>query len=109
MKHVRNVDSANILLFCSHQEPRWPEDHFDRDKRQAEWDFSKEFFCDVPGKILNTERENTEITPIQHRPGEDEEKQTALWHKSLSQNQTRINLRHRFDIFTATWYLSFRW
>ncbi|KAM8846716.1 LOW QUALITY PROTEIN: protein dispatched homolog 1 [Synchiropus picturatus] len=33
----------------SHQEPRWPEDHFDRDKRQAEWDFSKEFFCDVPG------------------------------------------------------------
>ncbi|XP_078130795.1 protein dispatched homolog 1 [Sander vitreus] len=33
----------------NHQEPRWPEDHFDRDKRQAEWDFSKEFFCDVPG------------------------------------------------------------
>ncbi|XP_056284267.1 protein dispatched homolog 1 isoform X2 [Pseudoliparis swirei] len=32
-----------------HQEPRWPDDHFDRDKRQAEWDFSKEFFCDVPG------------------------------------------------------------
>ncbi|XP_041831186.1 protein dispatched homolog 1 [Melanotaenia boesemani] len=33
----------------NHQEPRWPEDHFDREKRQAEWDFSKEFFCDVPG------------------------------------------------------------
>ncbi|KAM9354606.1 protein dispatched homolog 1 isoform 1-T2 [Pholidichthys leucotaenia] len=33
----------------SHQEPRWPEDSLDRDKRQAEWDFSKEFFCDVPG------------------------------------------------------------
>lgn len=33
----------------NHQEPRWPEDHFDRDKRQAEWDFSKDFFCDVPG------------------------------------------------------------
>ncbi|KAJ4929490.1 hypothetical protein JOQ06_005097 [Pogonophryne albipinna] len=33
----------------NHQEPRWPEEHFDRDKRQAEWDFSKEFFCDVPG------------------------------------------------------------
>uniref|UniRef100_A0A3P9DF92 Protein dispatched homolog 1 n=1 Tax=Maylandia zebra TaxID=106582 RepID=A0A3P9DF92_9CICH len=32
-----------------HQEPRRPKDHFDRDKRQAEWDFSKEFFCDVPG------------------------------------------------------------
>ncbi|XP_060908600.1 protein dispatched homolog 1 isoform X2 [Labrus mixtus] len=33
----------------NHQEPRWPEEHFDRDKRQAEWDFSKDFFCDVPG------------------------------------------------------------
>lgn len=34
----------------SHQEDRWAEDHFDRDKRQAEWDFSKDsFFCDVPG------------------------------------------------------------
>ncbi|KAM3603534.1 uncharacterized protein V6R79_024202 [Siganus canaliculatus] len=34
----------------NHQEPRWPEDHFDRDKRDAEWDFSKDFFCDVPGE-----------------------------------------------------------
>lgn len=33
----------------SHQEPRWSEDRFDRDKRQAEWDFSKDYFCDVPG------------------------------------------------------------
>ncbi|XP_038124937.1 protein dispatched homolog 1 [Cyprinodon tularosa] len=33
----------------SHQEPRWPEDHFERDKREVEWDFSKEFFCDIPG------------------------------------------------------------
>uniref|UniRef100_A0A8B9HP08 Protein dispatched homolog 1 n=1 Tax=Astyanax mexicanus TaxID=7994 RepID=A0A8B9HP08_ASTMX len=34
----------------SHQEDRWSEDHNERDKRQAEWDFSKDsFFCDVPG------------------------------------------------------------
>lgn len=34
----------------SHQEDRWSEDHSERDKRQAEWDFSKDsFFCDVPG------------------------------------------------------------
>ncbi|XP_054900268.1 protein dispatched homolog 1 isoform X3 [Poeciliopsis prolifica] len=33
----------------SHQEPRWPDDHFERDKREVEWDFSKEFFCDIPG------------------------------------------------------------
>ncbi|KAM4528802.1 protein dispatched homolog 1 isoform 1-T1 [Fundulus diaphanus] len=33
----------------SHQEPRWPEDHLERDKREVEWDFSKEFFCDIPG------------------------------------------------------------
>uniref|UniRef100_A0A3Q3D8W9 Protein dispatched homolog 1 n=1 Tax=Hippocampus comes TaxID=109280 RepID=A0A3Q3D8W9_HIPCM len=33
----------------NHQEPKWPEDHFDREKRHAEWDFRKEFFCDVPG------------------------------------------------------------
>ncbi|KAJ8271034.1 hypothetical protein GJAV_G00122020 [Gymnothorax javanicus] len=33
----------------SHQEDRWAEEHFDRDKRQVEWDFSKDsFFCDVP-------------------------------------------------------------
>ena len=49
-----NLNDANLLLFCSHQEPRWPEDHFERDKRQAEWDFSKEFFCAVPGKDLDT-------------------------------------------------------
>ncbi|KAG7259449.1 hypothetical protein CRUP_000661 [Coryphaenoides rupestris] len=34
----------------SRQEERRTDDHFDRDKRQAEWDFSKDtFFCDVPG------------------------------------------------------------
>ncbi|XP_057678733.1 protein dispatched homolog 1 isoform X2 [Corythoichthys intestinalis] len=33
----------------NHQEPKWPEESFDREKRHAEWDFSKEFFCDVPG------------------------------------------------------------
>ncbi|KAL2082725.1 hypothetical protein ACEWY4_022543 [Coilia grayii] len=34
----------------SHQEDRWAEDQYERDKRQAEWDFSKDnFFCDVPG------------------------------------------------------------
>ncbi|XP_064196894.1 protein dispatched homolog 1 isoform X2 [Anguilla rostrata] len=34
----------------SHQEDRWLEEHLDRDKRQVEWDFSKDsFFCDVPG------------------------------------------------------------
>ncbi|KAJ0027012.1 hypothetical protein NQD34_018012 [Periophthalmus magnuspinnatus] len=33
----------------SHQEPRWSEDRYDRDKRQAEWDFSKDYFCDIPG------------------------------------------------------------
>ncbi|KAG1941872.1 protein dispatched [Pimephales promelas] len=34
----------------SHQDDRWPKDHYDRKKRQAEWDFSKDsFFCDVPG------------------------------------------------------------
>ncbi|KAG7251030.1 hypothetical protein CRUP_000810, partial [Coryphaenoides rupestris] len=33
----------------SRQEERRTDDHFDRDKRQAEWDFSKDtFFCDVP-------------------------------------------------------------
>lgn len=34
----------------SHQDDRWSDDHSERDKRQAEWDFSKDsFFCDVPG------------------------------------------------------------
>ncbi|XP_028858774.1 protein dispatched homolog 1 isoform X2 [Denticeps clupeoides] len=35
----------------SHQENRWTEDHYERKKRQAEWDFTKDsFFCDVPGE-----------------------------------------------------------
>ncbi|XP_048841933.1 protein dispatched homolog 1 [Brienomyrus brachyistius] len=34
----------------SHQEDRWAEDHFERKKRQAEWDFGRDgLFCDVPG------------------------------------------------------------
>ncbi|XP_077408462.1 protein dispatched homolog 1 isoform X1 [Vanacampus margaritifer] len=37
----------------NHQEPKWPEDHFEREKRHAEWDFSKEFFCDVPGSTYS--------------------------------------------------------
>ncbi|XP_026097049.1 protein dispatched homolog 1-like [Carassius auratus] len=33
----------------SHQVDRWSKDNYDRKKRQAEWDFSKDsFFCDVP-------------------------------------------------------------
>ncbi|XP_042359288.1 protein dispatched homolog 1 [Plectropomus leopardus] len=53
----------------NHQEPRWPEDHFDRDKRQAEWDFSKEFFCDVPGdsysRLVFTSAEGKSLWSIQ--------------------------------------------
>uniref|UniRef100_A0A3Q3KCJ4 Protein dispatched homolog 1 n=3 Tax=Monopterus albus TaxID=43700 RepID=A0A3Q3KCJ4_MONAL len=53
----------------NHQETRWPEDHFDRDKRQAEWDFSKEFFCDVPGdsysRLVFTSAEGKSLWSIQ--------------------------------------------
>ncbi|KAM6906206.1 protein dispatched homolog 1 [Lycodopsis pacificus] len=53
----------------NHQEPRWPEDHFERDKRQAEWDFSKEFFCDVPGdrysRLVFTSAEGKNLWSIQ--------------------------------------------
>ncbi|XP_060948001.1 protein dispatched homolog 1 [Limanda limanda] len=53
----------------NHQEPRWPEDHFDRDKRHAEWDFSKEFFCDVPGdsysRLVFTSAEGKNLWNIQ--------------------------------------------
>ncbi|XP_072218641.1 protein dispatched homolog 1 [Leuresthes tenuis] len=53
----------------NHQEPRWPEDHFDREKRQAEWDFSKEFFCDVPGasysRLVFTSAEGKNLWNIQ--------------------------------------------
>ncbi|KAM6915507.1 protein dispatched homolog 1 [Xenentodon cancila] len=53
----------------NHQEPRWPEDPFDREKRQAEWDFSKEFFCDVPGdsysRLVFTSAEGKNLWNIQ--------------------------------------------
>ncbi|XP_060704414.1 protein dispatched homolog 1 isoform X1 [Hemiscyllium ocellatum] len=33
----------------SHRDDRWSDDPYDRDKRQAEWNFHKDsFFCDVP-------------------------------------------------------------
>ncbi|XP_018599323.1 protein dispatched homolog 1 isoform X2 [Scleropages formosus] len=54
----------------SHQEDRWAEDHFERDKRQAEWDFSKDsFFCDVPGdrysRLVFTSAEGKNLWSIQ--------------------------------------------
>uniref|UniRef100_A0A665WHI2 Protein dispatched homolog 1 n=1 Tax=Echeneis naucrates TaxID=173247 RepID=A0A665WHI2_ECHNA len=53
----------------NHQEPRWPEEHFERDKRHAEWDFSKEFFCDVPGdsysRLVFTSAEGKNLWSIQ--------------------------------------------
>uniref|UniRef100_A0A1A8GPY1 Protein dispatched homolog 1 n=1 Tax=Nothobranchius korthausae TaxID=1143690 RepID=A0A1A8GPY1_9TELE len=52
-----------------HQEPSRPEDHADRDKRQAEWDFRKEFFCDVPGdrysRLVFTSAEGKNLWNIQ--------------------------------------------
>uniref|UniRef100_A0A1A7WAR8 Protein dispatched homolog 1 n=2 Tax=Iconisemion striatum TaxID=60296 RepID=A0A1A7WAR8_9TELE len=52
-----------------HQEPSRPEDHSDRDKRQAEWDFRKEFFCDVPGdrysRLVFTSAEGKNLWNIQ--------------------------------------------
>ncbi|XP_028295709.1 protein dispatched homolog 1 [Gouania willdenowi] len=51
------------------QEPRRPEEHFDRDKRHAEWDFSKDFFCDVPGdrysRLVFTSAEGKNLWTIQ--------------------------------------------
>lgn len=50
--HVNSLPFVFLALpyGFSHQEERWSEDHSERDKRQAEWDFSKDnFFCDVPG------------------------------------------------------------
>ncbi|XP_074846015.1 protein dispatched homolog 1 isoform X2 [Carettochelys insculpta] len=33
----------------SHQDDRWSDDHYEREKRQAEWNFHKDsFFCDIP-------------------------------------------------------------
>ncbi|KAJ8009168.1 hypothetical protein DPEC_G00086100 [Dallia pectoralis] len=54
----------------SHQADRWAEDHFDRDKRQADWDFSKDsFFCDVPGerysRLVFTSAEGKNLWNIQ--------------------------------------------
>ncbi|KAK2890437.1 protein dispatched homolog 1 [Channa argus] len=53
----------------NHQEPRWPEDNLDRDKRQAEWDFRKEFFCDVPGdsysRLVFTSAEGKNLWSVQ--------------------------------------------
>uniref|UniRef100_A0A8D1TJ88 Protein dispatched homolog 1 n=1 Tax=Sus scrofa TaxID=9823 RepID=A0A8D1TJ88_PIG len=33
----------------SHRDDRWSEDHYDREKREVDWNFHKDsFFCDVP-------------------------------------------------------------
>uniref|UniRef100_A0A8B9UB43 Dispatched RND transporter family member 1 n=1 Tax=Anas zonorhyncha TaxID=75864 RepID=A0A8B9UB43_9AVES len=41
----------------SHQDDRWSDDHYEREKRQAEWNFHKDtFFCDIPSKWRNNVR-----------------------------------------------------
>lgn len=49
----------------SHQDDRWSDDHYEREKRQAEWNFHKDtFFCDIPSDrysrvvFTSTEGEN---------------------------------------------------
>ncbi|KAF7231441.1 dispatched RND transporter family member 1 [Nothobranchius furzeri] len=72
-QHFNAFNSFSTFLlhvtFSSHQEPSRPEDHADRDKRQAEWDFRKEFFCDVPGdrysRLVFTSAEGTNLWNIQ--------------------------------------------
>uniref|UniRef100_A0A803W9L8 Protein dispatched homolog 1 n=1 Tax=Ficedula albicollis TaxID=59894 RepID=A0A803W9L8_FICAL len=49
----------------SHQDDRWSDDHYEREKRQADWNFHKDtFFCDIPSDrysrvvFTSTEGEN---------------------------------------------------
>ncbi|XP_029448979.1 protein dispatched homolog 1 isoform X4 [Rhinatrema bivittatum] len=33
----------------SHRDDRWPDDHYERERREADWNFHKDsFFCDIP-------------------------------------------------------------
>ncbi|XP_074173065.1 protein dispatched homolog 1 isoform X4 [Rhinolophus sinicus] len=43
-------EQAKRLLFrFSHRDDRWSDDHYEREKREVDWNFHKDsFFCDVP-------------------------------------------------------------
>ncbi|XP_014345484.1 protein dispatched homolog 1 [Latimeria chalumnae] len=54
----------------SHQEDRWSDDHYEREKRQAEWNFHKDsFFCDVPSdrysRVVFTSTEGENLWSLQ--------------------------------------------
>lgn len=47
--------TCNVIMgfYCHHsqQVDRWSDDHYEREKRQADWDFHKDsFFCAVPSE-----------------------------------------------------------
>uniref|UniRef100_A0A4X1TL25 Protein dispatched homolog 1 n=1 Tax=Sus scrofa TaxID=9823 RepID=A0A4X1TL25_PIG len=49
-QHIARVrPSRPFKLPKSHRDDRWSEDHYDREKREVDWNFHKDsFFCDVP-------------------------------------------------------------
>lgn len=40
-----------LLFRFSHRDDRWSDDHYEREKREVDWNFHKDsFFCDVPSE-----------------------------------------------------------
>ncbi|KAL0609425.1 Protein dispatched-like protein 1, partial [Plecturocebus cupreus] len=39
----------NLISRNNHRDDRWSDDHYEREKREVDWNFHKDsFFCDVP-------------------------------------------------------------
>ncbi|XP_044799090.2 protein dispatched homolog 1 isoform X3 [Bubalus bubalis] len=49
-QHIANIrPSRPFKLPKSHRDDRWSDDHYEREKREVDWNFHKDsFFCDVP-------------------------------------------------------------
>lgn len=42
---------TTLLFRFSHRDDRWSDDHYEREKREVDWNFHKDsFFCDVPSE-----------------------------------------------------------
>lgn len=46
-----DLTEDQIVFHFSHRDDRWSDDHYEREKREVDWNFHKDsFFCDVPSE-----------------------------------------------------------
>lgn len=48
------LSSVLKIVLDSHRDGRRSDDHYEREKREADWNFQKDsFFCEIPSELIN--------------------------------------------------------